>query len=57
MSEGTADAHRAGLASRRVCRRLMARCPHKVPTTCSEAYDALMEHGQGLFGTTDEAAG
>ena len=22
-----------------------------------EAYDALMEYGQGLFGTTDEAAG
>lgn len=25
-----------------------------VPTTYGEAYDALQQHGRGLFGTTDE---
>lgn len=62
VSEGTADAHRARpltSPARGLLGMLMARyAPHeKVPTTYGEAYDALMEYGQGLFGTTDEAAG
>ena len=60
VAENTADAHRARpltSPARGLLGILLARedpgAP--VPATYGEAYDALIEHGQGLFGTTDAA--
>ncbi len=62
VSEGTADAHRARpltSPARGLLGLLLEReSPgHPVPTRYGEAYDTLQEHGRGLFGTTDAAAG
>lgn len=62
VSDDTADAHRARpltSPARGLLGMLLAHeAPgEKAPTTYGEAYDALTEHGTGLFGTTDAAAG
>ena len=62
VAEDTADTHRARpltSPARGLLGMLLERqAPGShLPETYGEAYDALMAHGQGLFGTTDAAAG
>ena len=62
VAEDTADTHRARpltSPARGLLGMLLERqAPgSRLPETYGEAYDALMAHGQGLFGTTDAAAG
>lgn len=59
VAEDTTDAHRARpltSPARGLLGLLMAKYApgEPVPTTYGEAYDALQQHGRGLFGTTDE---
>lgn len=62
VAENAADTHRARpltSPARGLLGMLLERqAPgSRLPETYGEAYDALMAHGQGLFGTTDAAAG
>lgn len=61
VAESTVDSHRARPLTSPARGLLGLLLAHEdpsapVPATYGDAYDALMKHGQGLFGTTDAAA-